>query len=1731
MPTPSASESPRFISAGPSATAFSKYRSALMLVTVFLLANFNGLAENQTSPFFEFEAWNSNNPQLRYPEMETLTFSSYLHWNDQIDVSALISFTHASSNRSRIFSIPIIHPSEYWMETDFVWMPLVDDPPGLWELNVEFTFAGGGSQTSYIGAIEVHPADATLVIGEDVVFDGFEANGTPSAHIPIYNSENEGHSSRLDILYNGTDIKQSFPLTLSPGRTVFEFTLPRIPAAAMDSVEVVVTLHPLYDSEDDIINIFDTRTVVVPLQSPTLAISVLDIFLHQSQLLAVGVFSDQTFGFNISFRNIGGLSGNASVEIVAMKLAGTMISLSSFSRYVYNSALPVEYSIEEIALNALAEGLYQLRYIVNGVEGYLGQLKITRDTPSGHLWANTSLIEESSFEGGSSVILQYNFTSTSNRTRDFIITTYLTRDDWRQEVVSDIVSVAAGESFNGNLTFLVPQCGGGGGYDLLLTSESEGMEAASLDMLSSSGEDRFLRVNQPLQEVSLVQVVPMKPLLSLEDGLQLFEVKTRNHMACSAVLPLEVILTDSSGNQHRFDRSLEVQADSSIQSHWFNITIPSFEIVPSSQISWSASLPYSISKVSFSGYFSLREATVAGSVSCTSFGDSTLYLLCSISNLGILQSRMRLQWEGYSASAAPSILVQPNDFDVVEQLIQMPAWDESHRLFLQAWVGDNWMTLNPLSEPYRAPYEPGINETGELTITHMVPLIPRFDEDLRIFSTLIVSAPLLGEEASLQLYLDGIPSILHSFTIDRVEGTLSSIDFQFPDDCNAHLIEIVIRRLSNQKTIASTGQIEMAGCTAPSLDDPDLFAAVNGSTDINSHVFEIIGGVNYLKIPITNSGVTPSGSFTVCVAVGEDDPALSEHTIDGLSPGESVNIYVPLENPFMQVFYRIHVDCHSDIREYYEWNNVVQNVVSVNHIMDEATSDSDGDSLSDLQESQGWTVYACFTRSCVDQSLAFTEAGGDLHDAVPGLPVQPSPDLADSDNDGLSDYQEFILETNPLVADSDGDGIWDAYDSNPLAPPLESPRIDILSWTEVNHFEFGEGSSARSWTPARPYQRIEIDITSADPNLLEVWVQSGTQSWNAVQTLSWEEGHRTRWMVDVPSYLFDSPSGVAEWPILNTVDRWGNKMEMVLNHSYNGMEGLLLSVHSIREKLPSVENAITHYIEESGFNIPWILTDVFGAVVLGIVAGIFWALFDEFVGCAIAGTILHILALAFTVAIGYILARRTIDGDWSFFLNLKDIIMDVGGAVLGAVVKGIFGIDRAEELNPYGWLLAPLFMATFVLAYSITTIAALFTGLGAICKAGSTIFKAGYLALADGIGRRIAKLQSGASLGSILIVPKSSSSRVSGAFPGSNINSKQLLFENVMFDNRIRINMIGGIENGNPPIEMRLSEVVDLLRRVHPMKAVDPEEVDRSIIAFLEANGFGKDKRFTRTQPQFTGDFMEAFYSDSLAKVSVSGSIGAIPIDFADQVVFDTLNEKIFIREMKSWHTTSPSYHQLDNPVDGQVKQANNQIQNLVALWPFINTNPTWKAYNSKFPEAAASFKELSQAKGDKSMLNMFLEGDIVYQRLHASKDFLNIKPTDELSPSISTLIGANRDAFHAVSVTDETPFVLRTVSIFPDVVGLERIDIEDIVIKPINQANKEFTEALEPPLFEAMSAIFPSEPPRGHKNSFLLIYVASILSFLALAEVVRKFRQASARASNSPTSTSFLHLGGHIDA
>ena len=88
-------------------------------------------------------------------------------------------------------------------------------------------------------------------------------------------------------------------------------------------------------------------------------------------------------------------------------------------------------------------------------------------------------------------------------------------------------------------------------------------------------------------------------------------------------------------------------------------------------------------------------------------------------------------------------------------------------------------------------------------------------------------------------------------------------------------------------------------------------------------------------------------------------------------------------------------------------------------------ADDDGDGLVNIQETSGWTVWIegvsqlPFGVPC--KSVCLPGGVGDVH-------VTSDPNKADSDGDGLSDFEEFQLGTHPSLGDTDLDGLSDAQE-------------------------------------------------------------------------------------------------------------------------------------------------------------------------------------------------------------------------------------------------------------------------------------------------------------------------------------------------------------------------------------------------------------------------------------------------------------------------------------------------------------------------------------------------------------------------------------------------------------------------------------------------------------------------------------------------------------------------------
>ena len=86
-------------------------------------------------------------------------------------------------------------------------------------------------------------------------------------------------------------------------------------------------------------------------------------------------------------------------------------------------------------------------------------------------------------------------------------------------------------------------------------------------------------------------------------------------------------------------------------------------------------------------------------------------------------------------------------------------------------------------------------------------------------------------------------------------------------------------------------------------------------------------------------------------------------------------------------------------------------------------ADDDGDGLVNVQETTGWKIRFESLSISFPLCQSVCSAGG-----ITEVPATSNPGKADSDGDGLSDFEEMTRGTNPSSPDSDVDGITDPHE-------------------------------------------------------------------------------------------------------------------------------------------------------------------------------------------------------------------------------------------------------------------------------------------------------------------------------------------------------------------------------------------------------------------------------------------------------------------------------------------------------------------------------------------------------------------------------------------------------------------------------------------------------------------------------------------------------------------------------
>lgn len=182
-------------------------------------------------------------------------------------------------------------------------------------------------------------------------------------------------------------------------------------------------------------------------------------------------------------------------------------------------------------------------------------------------------------------------------------------------------------------------------------------------------------------------------------------------------------------------------------------------------------------------------------------------------------------------------------------------------------------------------------------------------------------------------------------------------------------------------------------------------------------------------------------------------PDLADTDADGLEDGEEVHgVYCPT-NPYANETDYIRTD--KPLQSDADFDGLKDGYEVFTSLTDPLDSDSDDDSLLDGQEVNTWSTNPSDEDTDADGMDDYWESL--YYDSGDGtLPTSDDADV-DIDHDGLTNLEEYNLNTNPIVADSDEDGMndgWEVqYGLNPLKKDgggdLDSDRLSNLKEFQI----------------------------------------------------------------------------------------------------------------------------------------------------------------------------------------------------------------------------------------------------------------------------------------------------------------------------------------------------------------------------------------------------------------------------------------------------------------------------------------------------------------------------------------------------------------------------------------------------------------------------------------------------------------------------------------------------------
>ncbi|HUT80357.1 MAG TPA: hypothetical protein VMZ29_04065 [Candidatus Bathyarchaeia archaeon] len=231
--------------------------------------------------------------------------------------------------------------------------------------------------------------------------------------------------------------------------------------------------------------------------------------------------------------------------------------------------------------------------------------------------------------------------------------------------------------------------------------------------------------------------------------------------------------------------------------------------------------------------------------------------------------------------------------------------------------------------------------------------------------------------------------------------------------------------------------------TNPLLKDTDA----DGIPDLPEITYKLDPLVNDSDTDYDSDGLTNLYEYSI----SKTRPDVNDTDTDGLTDGEEVlGIYWPT-NPY------------SNGTGYIRTNKPL-------------TPDADGDGLKDGEEVKIYDTNP-LDADCDDDGLndrlevivhhtnpSNPDTDGDLMNDYWEVTYNTDPLVDDTDvdydNDGLTTYEEYLLNTNPKVKDTDGDGMWDGWEvENGLNPTNSNDGINDPDHDELtNVMEFNNNT-------------------------------------------------------------------------------------------------------------------------------------------------------------------------------------------------------------------------------------------------------------------------------------------------------------------------------------------------------------------------------------------------------------------------------------------------------------------------------------------------------------------------------------------------------------------------------------------------------------------------------------------------------------------------------------------------